>query len=358
MLRPTRIEGLDLVRGLAILLVMIRHGWAEDVGGAGIVGVVMFFALSGYLITGVLLGQVERAGRPDFGRFYRDRAVRLLPAMVFMLGAFSVAVLTVDIGGDRDRWLASVIVALTYTADVPAFVAHASPALGHLWTLAVEEQFYVLWPLLLLVWIRRGRRGTRLAVLLLGLYASSFVGVVAVDEPRDAYVLPTSWAFVLLLGASARLYQDRVAAVLPCHGQARTTASLIALGVLLSIAFAPVLKSWLVTYLLLGPLIGAATIVLVFHLRDWRTVSGRWRPLLWLGTVSYAAYLWNGVFAVWLGGPTMNLSWWQSLVSIALTLVAAQVSLVVVERPARRWKSKDGVHARAGSRPPGVAVSA
>jgi peptidoglycan/LPS O-acetylase OafA/YrhL len=318
---------------------MVRHAWAQEVGGAGIVGVVMFFALSGYLITGVLTDQTERLGRVDFRSFYRNRAVRLLPALGLMLAVFAFVELVFDPLGDRHRLLLSVLMALTYTSDVPALVTQASLALGHLWTLAVEEQFYLVWPLGLMAWHRVRRPGPMLLGLLLTVYAVLVATVLSSRAPAEAYVLPSSWAIVLLLGAGARLYENRAASLLPARGRARSACSLIALAVLLAIAFGPQLKDWSATYLLLGPMIGVATLVVIFQLRDWKQVTTPWlRPLVWLGTVSYAAYLWDNVIVIWLGHG-MHLTWVESLGSITLTLLAAQVSMVLVERPARRWKS-------------------
>ena len=95
-IRDGRIAGLDLIRGLAIALVLLRHAWPSTFAGGGIVGVVMFFALSGYLITGLLLSDIRRLGRVRYVRFYRNRALRLVPALVLMLGALDVVTLDLD----------------------------------------------------------------------------------------------------------------------------------------------------------------------------------------------------------------------------------------------------------------------
>ena len=160
-----RIAGLDLLRGIAIGLVMLRHAVPELAPGAGVVGVVMFFALSGYLITGLLSGELDRTGRLDLRRFYARRARRLVPALLALVAAVVVVTLLLDPLGDRDQLLKTVVVALTWTGNLP--FGHASDATFHLWTLATEEQFYLLWPALLLLLgapagpARRGRRCRR-----------------------------------------------------------------------------------------------------------------------------------------------------------------------------------------------------
>ncbi len=85
-----RIEGLDLLRGLAIALVLIRHSQLIHFGGGGIVGVVIFFALSGYLITGLLVKDLTSYGRIRYGRFYLHRATRLLPALFALLAVYAL----------------------------------------------------------------------------------------------------------------------------------------------------------------------------------------------------------------------------------------------------------------------------
>ena len=85
-----RIVGLDVLRGVAILLVMLRHAWPEVFGGGGITGVTLFFALSGYLITGVLLRSRDEAGRMALRSFYLRRVARLYPALVLMLAVLTV----------------------------------------------------------------------------------------------------------------------------------------------------------------------------------------------------------------------------------------------------------------------------
>ena len=105
-----RIEGLDLLRGLAILLVIVHHAWPEALGSGGIVGVVAFFALSGYLITGILKKDIRRSGRVRYGRFYRNRALRLLPALFLFMAVFALYTASASPFDDRNDILRSVVV--------------------------------------------------------------------------------------------------------------------------------------------------------------------------------------------------------------------------------------------------------
>src|SRR6476661_159015 len=113
-----RMPGLDVLRGLAILLVLMRHGLPEVFGNAGIVGVVVFFALSGYLITGVLTADHARTGTVSFLEFYRRRALRLFPPLLLLLLVFSVVELVTDRLHDRWYLPKTLVTALSYTSDL------------------------------------------------------------------------------------------------------------------------------------------------------------------------------------------------------------------------------------------------
>lgn len=335
--RPSheRIEGLDLLRGLAIALVLIRHAWPQTIGGGGIVGVVVFFALSGYLITGILAGDIQRFGHVRYGRFYRNRIVRLIPALAAMLAGFTLVTLTKDPLGERQELVNALLVGFTYTADLP-FV-HSSVSLGHLWTLAIEEQFYLLWPIVLVAGIRRG---TLRPLLICAAIATIILCIVsmAIASPNiaDIYKLPTSWAMTLIIGAGAFLERDALGRLLPSAGWRRAALSLGALALLFAIALIPEAKNSPAAYLILGPGVALLTVALIFHMQTWRKLPTVWlRPLLALGKISYAAYLWNYPLAKWLG----QYPWYtgRTWLSIVLTLAAATVSWWCVEKPISAW---------------------
>ena len=318
-----RSDGLDLLRGAAVALVMARHALPGVFGGAGVVGVVMFFSLSGYLITGVLVGEVRRTGRLRLGAFYRRRAARLVPALLLMLTGFTLVTLTLDPIGDRALLPATLAIALTWTGDLP--FGHASPATFHLWTLALEEQFYLAWPLLVGWAVRRGRE--RLLLLVAGL-ATAVACVASTlwlrEAPDLAYALPTSWAMCFVVGAAARLLP------LPVPPRWLAVGAAAALGVLSVLP----LRGSVFTYLGGGPAIAALTAVLVLALRDRVTVTGRaGRALVWLGVLSYSAYLWNYPLTLWLR-PSLGVA--AGGLAAVLTVGLAWASHRYVERPALR----------------------
>ncbi len=319
-----RIAGLDVLRGLAILLVMLRHAVPDVFAGAGVVGVVMFFTLSGYLITGVLATELGATGRVDYRRFYLRRARRLLPALVALGAVFAVVTLVFDPLGDRDRLPATLAVLLSFTGNLP--VADVSAASFHSWTLATEEQFYLLWPALLaFAWVR-GRVGAALVATAVAVLAAC-VAVLAWLWPYadNAYVLPTSWFLCFVLGAATRLRGDA----------ARIPAALVPLVLVALAALSVVpLRGHVLTYLAAGPAVACFTAVLLLAWSRWTEAAGRVsRGLAALGVVSYGAYLWNYPLTLWLrpelgavAGPA----------AAALTIVAAGLSWRFVEEPVLR----------------------
>lgn len=305
-----RVDGLDLLRGLAVGLVVLRHAAPSVAPGAGVVGVVMFFALSGYLITGVL------EARPRARDFYARRAVRLVPALLALVLGVVVVTLVADPLGDRHELGWTVLWALTWTGNLP--FAHASDATFHLWTLATEEQFYLLWPAALSL---LGRRALAVVGALVAAACLATTWWFA-EAPDLAYALPTSWALCFVIGAAVRLHRERLAR-LRRHADALVPAALLLLAAL----SATPLRGHAATYLVAGPAIAALTGVLVTCWSAWTTVGGPLRLVVLLGRVSYAAYLWNYPLSRWL----------PPVPALVLTVVAAALSWWLVERPVQRW---------------------
>lgn len=322
---------LDLLRGGAVGLVMLRHAWPSRFGGAGIVGVTIFFALSGFLISGLIERDFAKAGHLSFGNFYRNRALRLLPALACLLVAFSAIELLFSPMHQRGRVVPTVLAALFYVADVPG-IPMAS-GMTHLWTLAVEEQFYLVWPMALILALRRRRVGLLLSFgAVAWLIACCVTLILAPRGPEQVYELPTTWVEILLAGAALHHFRHKLRRM---PGWAVVVACLA----LASMSILPDLKDRAETYLLGGPVVAVATCVLILFALDKDRVSRPLQPLRLLGIISYATYLWNYILVTWLNAvlSSPTLAAW---LSIPATLAAASVSWLLVERPALSWKRR------------------
>ena len=348
--RP-RLGGLDVLRGAAVGAVLLGHSWPGIFQGAGIVGVIVFFVLSGYLITGVLLRDVERHRRIHYGRFYAHRAFRLLPALIAFLGVYAIVELSADVLGDRSKGIIgyTLLAGFGHLKDLP-LPFDVSMAIGPLWTLAAEEQFYLIWPALL-VWALRRNRQARLiwwsAAVVLSLMTATVLAMLILAPHLHSlvYALPTTWGLGLIVGSALRLYRNHMFSWFSGHRlrRAALTGSIL---VLAALVFFPKANETPVFFFVGGPLAMAAAAVLVVLAASRTRPMPTWTRLLQaLGTVSYAAYLWNYIVILWLnGGSTADLPPLVAVSAIVLTLLIAVISWHTVERVGRMARERFDRH--------------
>ncbi len=353
-----RSPALDGLRGAALIFVVTYH-FTSSRGPfpGGWVGLDVFFVLSGFLITAMLLDEARTHGRVSLPRFYARRALRLLPALVVMLAVWSLLLLAfggttwfaATPGGDGigkpvdvSAALGQVGVTLAYGANWVYALGSGDAPLAHLWSLAVEEQFYVVWPFVVLLLlrlpaVRRAWPVLALAAVSAALPFAYYDGGLGTNR---IYFGTDTRAVGMLLGAVAALaWHRRRASGLPSwHPTARAWAgSALILGALLTVGNGPV-KS------LVGPsVLALAAMQVVPYLveRPASRMAGALdgRVLVWLGQRSYGIYLWHYLLATWLN-PL------PSLVSIPLgvsaSLALAWLSWRFVEGPclayARRFR--------------------
>jgi peptidoglycan/LPS O-acetylase OafA/YrhL len=346
---------LDGLRAVAVLAVMLYHGQVTWLRG-GFLGVDVFFVLSGYLITYLLLVEFHAWGSIDLRRFWLRRARRLLPALFLVLVAVAVYA-TVAISEDRLGQLrGDAIATLLYVANW-RFAAtgqsyfdqfqEPSPLL-HAWSLGIEEQFYWIFPVLLLAWltVRRTTRGLS-TVLLIGAGASSLTMAALYQpgsDPSRLYYGTDTRAAALLVGAALAVWSVRrsLRRTSPPTGravwQAQTAGALGLLG--LCLAFTQVSESS--PALFRGGLTGVAVLaaLVVFATERDDTLVSRllgWEPLRLVGVISYGLYLWHWPIYLALTPDRTGLGGSPLLfVRLLTTGLIAVASYRLVERPVRR----------------------
>jgi len=295
---------LDGLRGVAIAVVVARH---FDLLPGGWIGVSLFFALSGFLITSLLLDELQSTGGIVLRAFYRRRVARLAPALLLALTAMWFLWQAQGLGALA---AANALIALVYLANVVrAFAVTQMTPASWAWSLSLEEQFYALWPLALRGALRR-TSPQRLARLLVLASMVFIVGrVLAHDAPSVGYTLVRGDE--LLLGAALALAPR----ALP-----RWVTVVAALGFVTLLA-APLDRVWI--SVTAASLCSVALVASVDRLRPFLTLA----PLRYLGRISYALYLWNGVMAAL---PGMTYAW------LLLSFPLAIASTHWVEEPLRR----------------------
>ncbi len=353
--------GLDGLRALAVLAVIAYHlhlPWAMG----GLLGVSVFFVLSGYLITDILLGQWDLYGGINLKEFWLGRIRRLLPALFVMLAGVLLWIYLYDPGRLDSVW-SDVIAAVFYSSNwwlifqqVSYFSSFGPPApLGHLWSLAVEEQFYLLWPLLLGIGLRYIPCRARLIGLITALMMASAVAMAVIyqpgQDPSRVYYGTDTRAFALFIGAVlAFVWPSRKLSADLSPGS-RRILDVAGGAALLIISLMIWLGHQYQAYLYYGGLLlfSLATMVLIAVLAHPASQLGKIfaiAPLRWLGIWSYGIYLWHYPLIV-LSNPTVNtggLDISLSIKQILLAVFLAAVSWYFIEDPIRRgkWKRHSG----------------
>lgn len=332
------IPALDGVRAVAVIVVVLYHGgWGPMTGG--FVGVEVFFVLSGFLITRLLVDEWVRSATISLGAFYRRRAVRLLPAFFALVAGVWVVAALVETPGLENRLGYRTMWALSYLTNWHDVVTGTTGgAFSHLWSLAIEEQFYAVWPVVVVFGLRhRGlgfvRRLAAGATVVTALVASwrHWTGT----SITQIYFSTESHGAVLLfagstLGALPSLRIDVETA------RRWLILSLVGLGALClspyrsSLSFAPTGYA---------PVILIAGLLLVGAVNSPNASVLSSRPFVTVGRVSYGIYLWHL--------PMIRLAADLTPSSIArttfvLTTVAVTASWWLVERPAQRWRTRPG----------------
>lgn len=359
------VPGLDGLRALSVTAVLLFHADISWMSG-GFLGVDVFFVISGYLITSLLLAEHRSRGGVSLGQFYLRRARRLLPALFLLLA--TVALFTVIFLPDEIRSLrADVVGALGYVTNWWQIFQHQSyiaaqsrpPLLRHLWSLAVEEQFYLLWPLLLVgmlkVW--GGRRlpmliatGVGIALSLGTLLILSFPHDYVITDPSRVYFGSDTRIFTMLIGAALAMVWSpwRLNANIPREGRLLLdgVGAIALIGLIVTFMTAHFQSNVLFRggFFVVAFLAAIVIAIAVHPASRLGTVVLAQQPLRWLGERSYGIYLWHWpIFMITRPGQDTPVTGFANVVMrFALTLAAAELSYRLVEEPIRhgalgRW---------------------
>ena len=347
-----QVPALDGLRAVAVAAVIAYHlglGWA----GGGYLGVDLFFVLSGFLITRLLVEERNETGALNLPAFWMRRARRLLPALVVVVGAVSLYAAFNTTKVNVPTLSGDILSTLFYVANWHFIGAHhsyfaqfSSPSpLEHAWSLAIEEQFYVVWPLLLLALAKLGGRRWRGVAIFgtAGLAIASELAMTvftrgATDISR-AYFGTDTRAFELMIGALLALSIES-AALMWIPRKALDWLGMVAMGSLVAgCAYLAGPPRWMFEG---GFFIAAVLVAVVIA-----SVRGRDRgplgallsasPIRWVGRISYGLYLWHWPVIVFVTAGSTGLPGWAvDIVRLTLITACATVSYYVVELPIRR----------------------
>jgi peptidoglycan/LPS O-acetylase OafA/YrhL len=359
---------LDGLRSVAVLVVMIGHlsliGAGADLSHlgssgpgpclrGGFLGVDIFFVLSGFLITTLLVKEHQRTGHISLRAFYQRRVLRLLPAFVVLLAVCSCYVLAQRCAAETRPVTRGIVFGLGCNVNNYCWIkgCHAG-MLTHLWSLGVEEQFYCLWPVLLCVLLRRPvrRRWILLAVVLAitgsgllrlafwhsGLRHGKLLAMNSLPTRVDNLLMGALLALLACWGGLPRSLPGRALTWAVAWGGAALLASLLWSSDAGPRAYS---LTGLAATLVLGGLISGQPPLLRRALAAW--------PLAWVGRISYSLYLWH-VPVFCLGPALLSLSLGRGYESVrlgwqtwfAFSILLAALSYYLVERPFLRWKAR------------------
>jgi peptidoglycan/LPS O-acetylase OafA/YrhL len=366
--RLSYVRGLDGIRAFAVGAVIAFHGGVTHVTG-GFLGVDVFFALSGFLITSLLLGEIRHTGTIRLGAFWARRARRLLPALFLVLGFVGLYAWLAAPPGAYPGLRLDSLSTLFYVANwhfilegQSYFQAALAPSpLTHTWSLAIEEQFYLVWPLVVLLIARLRRSPAAVLVVATSGALASTAWMAWLHrgggDPTRLYYGTDTHSMTMLTGAAlaavlAMLAKGRDPSALRARGVGNVVVQVLGLLGALGLA-AMALKvtgttPWLYKggFLLAGVATAAVILSVVAVPRGAMAALLGWAPIRYIGRISYGLYLWHYPMFLWLDHERTGLYGVRLLaVRVGITLVVATTSFYLVERPIRHGLVLRGVKA-------------
>ncbi|SFX01368.1 Peptidoglycan/LPS O-acetylase OafA/YrhL, contains acyltransferase and SGNH-hydrolase domains [Thermoactinomyces sp. DSM 45891] len=357
------VPGLDGLRAFAVLAVVIYHLKLNHFAQGGLIGVGIFFVLSGYLITDILITQWRNNRKIDLHDFWIKRARRLLPGLLFLLIAVVIGIIVSNPSRLADLWgdlLASLLYITNWwfiVSDASYFSHFTAPSpLLHLWSLAVEEQFYLIWPFLLALGLGVIRKQKWIVMLiLLGAFISALAMALLyqpglLDQSRIYYGTDTR-AFALLIGAALAFYCpiQKIPEKIATSQSIRVGISLLGTGGFIALLWMILFTNEVDPFLYKGGMVlqclatASLIMAIVYPSAKWFHRIWEWAPLKWLGIRSYGIYLWHfPVLAIPL--PTIlegeEHSIIRAIIQISAIIIIAALSWKFIEKPIRYRHTK------------------
>jgi len=321
-----------------VLLVIVYHGNTGIIPG-GYIGVDIFFVLSGFLITSILLREYSKTGHINLAHFYARRFLRIVPALVLLMMVFTLAALMAGI--DLDTLFKDIFATALFISNwTRAFDLRFPIYLAHTWSLSIEEQFYLIWPGMLLFLLKRFSLNVILTIVLASALVSMvwrillFLNGASIHRVYDGFDTRMD---TLLLGAGVACFLALPNSRIKLR-VSRVALNFTKLGSLL-LVYVLVWSDWTDPSMVLGGysfvgVFAAATILLLSQERP--NFVGRyleWRPLVLVGQISFGLYLWHYTIFRFMrleldaSPATINTA------GVALTFAAATASYILLEKP-------------------------
>jgi peptidoglycan/LPS O-acetylase OafA/YrhL len=331
----------DGLRSIAVLTVIFYHANIVPFSG-GFVGVDIFFVISGYLITAILAKEM-RGETFTFLNFYERRIRRILPALFFVTFVCMIAALFVSSPEQLKDFGQSIVATMVFSANIYFFLTSdyfsadvENLPFVHMWSLAVEEQFYVVFPILLLLVIKLRKKWLQLA--LIGAWITSLASSIYTQESSQIanFYLTPFRAWELLTGALIALNHSRFTAILDAAGRLRSVLELVGLACICFAVFFYTKFTPFPGWYAIPPVFGSALIIIA---ATERSLVGRilaTKIAVGIGLLSYSAYLWHQpLFAFTRVYLAAEPSLWVYLLLIAITFLLSWFSWRFVEQPFR-----------------------
>ncbi|MDQ0418055.1 peptidoglycan/LPS O-acetylase OafA/YrhL [Croceifilum oryzae] len=357
------VPGLDGLRAFAVLAVVVYHLKINLFAPGGLIGVGIFFVLSGYLITDILITQWKHHRKIDLRDFWIKRARRLLPGLLFLLIVVVIGMTISNPSRLANLWgdlLASLLYITNWwfiVSDASYFSHFSAPSpLLHLWSLAVEEQFYLIWPFLLALGLGVIRkRKWMVMIILLGAFISALAMALLyqpglLDQSRIYYGTDTR-AFALLIGAVLAFYCSiqNIPEKIDTSRRVKVGISLLGAGGFIILLWMILFTNEVDPFLYKGGMVlqcvatAALIMAIVYPSAKWFHRIWEWGPLRWLGIRSYGIYLWHfPVLALPL--PTIlegeEYAIIRAVIQISAIIIIAALSWKFIEKPIRYRHTK------------------